>query len=102
MSGDSRRIGIEALPDSSLRLNGALVLATAARALTDLIGRLPEAGSVAVDLSGLADSDSAGLAVLVEWRAEAVQRGIHLRLCQPPPGLCALARLSDLDAELFA
>lgn len=83
-------------------LEGDLVLATAAGALTELLAALPASGSLAVDLAGVRGSDSAGLAVLVEWRAEAGRRGVHLRLCHPPPGLQALARLSDLDAELFA
>ncbi len=88
--------------EGGMCLEGDLVLATAAAALADLLAKLPSGGSLAVDLTGIRGSDSAGLAVLVEWRAEAGRRGVHLRLCHPPVGLRALARLSDLDAELFA
>lgn len=87
--------------DGQLRLSGALVFANAAAALSALIAELARGGSFAVDLSGVRSSDSAGLAALVEWRAEARRRGVHLRLCDPPSGLRALARLSDLDGELF-
>jgi ABC-type transporter Mla MlaB component len=84
-----------------VRLSGALVFASATAAFRQLVGLLPSSGSLAVDLSGLAASDSAGLATLVEWRAQAIRRGVHLRFSRPNADLRALARLSDLDAELF-
>ena len=83
------------------RLHGALVFASAAAAFRNLVALLPTSGSLAVDLSGLTASDSAGLATLVEWRAQAIRRGVHLRFSGPNADLRALARLSDLDAELF-
>lgn len=86
---------------SGLALSGSLVFANAGRGLRELLAALPARGSVAVDLSGLGDGDSAGLATLVEWRAQALDRGVHLRLSGAPEGLRALARLSDVDAELF-
>lgn len=86
---------------SGLALAGVLLFANAPQALRRLLAALPAAGSVAVDLSGIAEGDSAGLATLVEWRAQALRRGVHLRLSGAPEGLRALARLSDVDAELF-
>ena len=87
--------------EGGVRLSGALVFASATSAFRQLVALLPASGSLAVDLSGLAASDSAGLAALVEWRAQAIRRGVHLRFAKPNPDLRALARLSDLDAELF-
>lgn len=84
-----------------VRLHGALVFASATSAFKQLVELLPSSGSLAVDLSGLDASDSAGLATLVEWRAQAIRRGVHLRFSKPNADLRALARLSDLDAELF-
>ncbi len=84
-----------------VRLHGALVFASATAAFRQLVALLPASGSLAVDLSGLAASDSAGLATLVEWRAQAIRRGVHLRFSGPNADLRALARLADLDAELF-
>lgn len=84
-----------------LQLHGDLVFATAAAALDTLEAALPASGSLAVDLAGLGRSDSAGLAALVEWQAQARRRGVHLRLSGAADDLRALARLSDLDAELF-
>jgi ABC-type transporter Mla MlaB component len=84
----------------TLRPRGALVFATARKALEQLIACLPDGGSMAVDLAQV-EGDSAGLAVLVEWQSEANRRGVHLRYAGASAGLRALARLSDLDAELF-
>lgn len=87
--------------DGAVRLRGGLVFATATAAFAKLLALLPRSGSLAVDLSGLASSDSAGLATLIEWRAEAARRGLHLRFAGAGKDLHALARLADLDAELF-
>lgn len=84
-----------------VNLAGNLVFETAGAALADLDARLLERSSIIADLAGLARSDSAGLAVLVEWRAQARKRGIPLRLVNAGTGLRALARLADLEAELF-
>lgn len=86
-----------------LHLRGELVVTTARDAHQRLLAALPSAcDSLAVDLSGIRRGDSAGLAVLVEWRAEALRRGVHLRFNDAGEDLHALARLADLDAELFA
>ena len=88
---------------TDLRPRGDLVFATAREALARLLAVLPAShDSLAVDLSGIRRGDSAGLAALVEWRAEALRRGVHLRFTGAGDDLHALARLADLDAELFA
>lgn len=106
MRTDSDRLG-EVTPfhaetaNGMVRLNGALVFSTATSAFAELMALLAKQGSVSADLSGLSHSDSAGLAVLIEWRAEAIRQGVHLRYVGAQPNLRALARLADLDAELF-
>ena len=84
-----------------LAIVGDLVFETAATAVTQLNARLPANASITADLGGLTRSDSAGLAVLVEWCAEARRRGIPLRMVNAGSDLRALARLADLEAELF-
>lgn len=99
--GSARPAFAAAVGNGVIRLSGRLVFATAADAFARLLGELSRGGSLAVDLSGLAVSDSAGLAVLIEWRAEAARQGVHLRMFGAGSDLRALARLADLDAELF-
>lgn len=53
-----------------------------------------------VDLSKLAEVDSATLAVLIAWSAQAHARGVSLRYVDAPPALRNLARLSDVDRLL--
>jgi len=85
-----------------LVLAGDLVFATARAALARMLEALPATcDSLAVDLSRIRRGDSAGLAALVEWRATALRRGVHLRFTGAGADLQALARLADLDAELF-
>jgi phospholipid transport system transporter-binding protein len=67
---------------------GAAVLAQAA------------AGRLEIDCRGITASDSAGLAVLLEWLSVAKRAGRSLRYAQLPQGLTALARISDLQELL--
>ncbi len=61
----------------------------------DLIGA---AGTeLTFDLSGVPAADSAGLALLIDWLAQARARGKTLHYAQPPESLLALARLSDVE-----
>ncbi len=53
---------------------------------------------VEFDLQGVSTSDSAGLALLVDWLAEARARHCALRYRQAPDALLALARLSDVES----
>jgi len=56
---------------------------------------------VLVDCAGVAQADSAGLAVLIEWRRWAHQHGRQLNFANLPPQISAIARLSEIS-ELLA
>jgi phospholipid transport system transporter-binding protein len=79
-----------------LKLKGALsfeslpsVLAESAQftARTDLPDRL------VIDFSEITDIDSSAVALLLEWRREALARGKTLEFVNLPPNLLALAQL---------
>jgi phospholipid transport system transporter-binding protein len=57
-------------------------------------------GSVVVDLAGVTAGDSAGLALLLCWLAEARAAGRSLRFENLPGPLRALARISDVESVL--
>jgi phospholipid transport system transporter-binding protein len=59
-----------------------------------------ETGALVIDLSGVSDVDSAGLALLVAWLAWAETRHRSLRYEQLPEPLLALAHLSEVDQLL--
>jgi phospholipid transport system transporter-binding protein len=64
-----------------------------------LIAAAPGA-ELTLDLSAVPAADSAGLALLVDWLANARAHHKTLHYAQPPPALLALARLSDVERLL--
>ncbi len=55
---------------------------------------------VELDLSGVSDADSAGLAVLLAWVDRARKRGHTLRFSGLPAQLVGIARISEVEALL--
>ena len=92
---------IETSAEGRVRIVGSLGFSTVSALLprgSDLIGR----GQASVmDLAGVTDSDSAGLALLIEWLSVAQQAGRSLRYDNIPSQLHQLARLSEVE-ELIA
>lgn len=88
--------------DGVLRLAGDLGFSTAAAAHAAGVGALAAvpAGDLRVDCSGLGETDSAGLAVLLEWCAVARSRGVTLRFEALPETLQRLARISEVEPLL--
>ena len=81
-----------------MHASGAITFANAAQTLA----RLPlTRGNVDVNLSGLANADSATLAVLIAWAARSREHGAVLSYRDAPAGLRNLARLSDLEGLLL-
>lgn len=48
-----------------------------------------------IDLAGLRRTDSSGLALLLEWQAQARAHGRQIEFTNPPQSLLVLARLSQ-------
>ena len=59
-------------------------------------------GAQEADLSAVGDADSAGLALLVAWRASRRSAGGDLRFAGTPARLMALAQLTEAGAVLEA
>jgi phospholipid transport system transporter-binding protein len=53
-----------------------------------------------VDCAGVPNADSAGLAVLIEWRRWARQHGRHLQFVNLPAQINAIAHLSEVSDVL--
>ncbi|MEM5278443.1 STAS domain-containing protein [Cupriavidus taiwanensis] len=71
----------------------------AATVLRDGLARVAQ-GDVEVDCTGLAQVDSAAVAVLLAWQRAAVARGQALVLRGVPPQLAQLAGLYGVDSLL--
>ena len=50
-----------------------------------------------VDMSGVEKADSAGLALLLEWKALAADRGARIDYTDVPDSLVAIARTSEVS-----
>jgi len=83
-------------------VQGPLTFATAKRARQIGLRALRAANSrqLEIDCSGIAASDSAGLAVLLDWMAVAKGSGRSLCFRNLPEQLKALARISDVEELL--
>jgi phospholipid transport system transporter-binding protein len=56
--------------------------------------------SITVDCAGVSKADSAGLAVLIEWRRWSRQHGRHLTFVNLPAQINAIAHLSEVSEVL--
>ena len=81
---------------------GPLTFVSARRACELGVQTLAQApdGKLAIDCGGITVSDSAGLAVLLEWLGVARRAGRSLHYTQLPQDLAALAHISDVQELL--
>lgn len=90
----------EKQPGERSRLSGALHFSTVG-ALLELGTEAINAGCAAViDLSAVSNSDSSGLALLIEWLSVAKHARRELRYENIPEQIQELARLSDVEGLL--
>ncbi len=81
------------------RLEAPLTFATVAQLRGPGLARISAAQpEVSFDLAVVPASDSAGLALLIDWLAEARVRQRTLRYGQAPQALRALAQLSEVES----
>ena len=85
-----------AAPDA-LQVSGALTFATAAQALSAMTVAVASDGCRQIDLAGVSQSDSAGLACVLAVLAEASERGRPVALRNVPEGMRVLARVCEVD-----
>jgi len=85
--------------DDVYRLEAALTFATVPALHARGLARIDAAaGELQFDLQQVGATDSAGLALLIDWLAAAKARQRTLRYVQPPEALRALAKLSDVES----
>jgi len=90
---------LDAEDDGRLAACGPLTFASARAARALGLGALEDGTGAAleIDCRGVNPSDSAGLAVLIDWLAVARQAGRTLRYSGLPEDLRALARISEIE-----
>jgi phospholipid transport system transporter-binding protein len=90
---------LEALGAGRFRVSGVLDASTAADVLEESEPCFAQAQEpmLEVDLGGVGDSDSAGLALLIEWLRIAKQAGKKIHFANVPAQIEALARISEVE-----
>jgi anti-sigma B factor antagonist len=91
---------VTAVARPTLRLAGELTVQTAAEQKTLLLAALETADGIAVDLSDIAEVDTAGLQLLLLLRREAAQLGKAFRLLTPSEPVLEVLRIAHLDDRL--
>jgi len=93
---------IEVTSPGRFAARGALSFANAKRARSEGLHalRTSSARDLEVDCAGISHSDSAGLAVLLDWMAIMKRDGRPLCFANLPSGLLAVARISGVEEML--
>jgi phospholipid transport system transporter-binding protein len=84
------------------RVNGVLHFTTVTALLRSGSEAIAGGHAAIIDLGGVKDSDSSGLALLIEWLSIARAEHKNLRYENIPAQLHQLARLSDVEELLTA
>jgi phospholipid transport system transporter-binding protein len=95
-------VQLETVAQGRYRVKGELSFATVGALLEASRKDFEGAAALDIDLSGVEHSDSAGLALLIEWLRLAKRAGKRLSYSNLPPQLLAIARMSDVDDLLVA
>jgi len=87
-----------------MTVSGVLTFDTASRAHEAGLKIIASSQSpvLEIDCAALTDSDSAGLTVLLDWRAVAQRDNKTLRFTHIPDVIRALADISEIEALLIA
>lgn len=90
------------LGQGRIQVRGALTFATARQARVDGAKLLRARGgaSIEIDCSAVSSSDSAGLAVLLDWLVLAQRQGQALGVTNVPAPIRAVAQISDVEPIL--
>ena len=80
-----------------IALVGDMTFATIDKKIAKATAFLASAKEITIDMAGITNTDSAGLALMIEWLKYARSKRAHLRFQNVPEQLVTLARLSGFD-----
>ena len=81
----------------SLEIEGDLTFSTIDKNTAKIMSKLITPNDITIDLKQVEATDSAGLALIIEWLKIARSRNIELAFINVPEQLQALARLSGFE-----
>jgi len=93
---------LESLGGGRFRVSGVLDATTVGDVLKQSKDRFSNLDRLAIDLAGVSDSDSSGLALLLEWLRLAKESKREISFVNVPGQISALARISEVEDLLSA
>lgn len=93
-------VRLEPAGDGRFVVNGDLTFETVTDALEQSKELFADHATIELDLSGVTDGDSAGLALLLEWVNWAKHYVREIRFTNIPPQIIAIAQISEVDNML--
>ena len=96
------RAKLESLGSGRFRVSGVLDATTVGELLKQSEDRFSNLERLEVDLAGVSDGDSSGLALLIEWLRLAKESKRQINFANVPGQISALARISEVDELLSA
>jgi len=93
---------VEALGAGRFRVSGVLNAVTVVDLLKESRERFAGVTRIELDLGAVGESDSAGLALLLEWLRVARHANQQIHYTNVPTQISALARISEVDDLLTA
>ena len=88
---------LKRLDDRRFELHGAMSFETADRILRQSQKLFGGYDDLHVDCAGVSDADSAGLALLLEWKSQAQQQNGTIHFTGLPQSIVAIARTTEVD-----
>jgi len=81
--------------EGQFELSGDVGFKTASALLKNSIAQFAGERALRVDMAGVNNTDSAGLALVIEWTRQALAAGQDLKFTSVPAQLLSLADISD-------
>ena len=97
---DHGNTGLDDLGDGRFALNADLTFETVTSMLDRSTQLFAAHEHIEVDLSGVRQADSAGLALLLEWLNWAQSAGRQIEYANIPAQIAAVAQISEVEALL--
>lgn len=88
---------LDDLGNGKFSLSGAMTFNTAGQILRASEPLFEEHTRIEIDLSGVSATDSAGLALLLEWITWANHTVREIRFLETPPKIDAIAKTTEVD-----
>ena len=82
--------------NDSFSVSGVLQMDTVMSVLSDLNKQLSAESNIRIDFSGVTNSDSAAVALIIAWLAKAKKLNIRIQLVHLPQQILDIAKASDL------